>query len=169
MVGRRRRFDPYSHSAVDIEVCPRLRLSASLSRNLGRIGLFSFVVVGAVSHLQLLRPFDLFPQRRRRTEFQINDRHYCSPPAASASFRAGDISARGETVALALGCVKRQNKTSGMYGRDGKRDEAHTYWTMEEKDPGGDVFKGNGEERVSLLSFSSALPSPILPPFLVPI
>ena len=111
MVGRRRRrFDPYSHGGVDIEVCPRLRLSASFSRNLGRIGLSPFAVVGAVSHLQLLRPFDLFPQRRRRrrrTEFQINDRHYCSPPAASASFRAGDISARGETVALPLGCVKR--------------------------------------------------------------
>ena len=124
-------------------------------------------MVGAVSHLQLLRPFDLFPQRRRRrrrrTEFQINDRHYCSPPAASASFRAGDISAGGEAVALALGCVKRQNKTSGMHGRDERRDEAHTYWTMEEKDPGGDVFKGNGEERVS-----SQVPSS-LPPFLVPI
>ena len=125
-------------------------------------------MVGAVSHLQLLRPFDLFPQRRRRrTEFQINDRHYCSPPAASASFRAGDISARGATAVLALGCVKRLYKTSGLYGRDGKRDEAHTYWTMEEKDPGGDVFKGNGEERVSLLSFFRSPKSH--PPFLVPI
>ena len=128
MVGRRRRFDPYSHGGVDIEVCPRLRLSASLSRNLGRIWNTPFVVVGAVSHLQLLRPFDLFPQRRRRrrTEFQINDRHYCSPPAASASFRAGDISARGETVALPLGCVKRQNKTSGMYG-EGRQERRSAY------------------------------------------
>ena len=60
MVGRRRRrFDPYS-------------------------GRSAVVGAGAVSHLQLLRPFDLFPhhrRRRRRTEFQINDRHYCSPPA----------------------------------------------------------------------------------------
>ena len=46
-----------------------------------------------------------------------------------------------------------------MYGRDGKRDEAHTYWTMEEKDPGGDVFKGNGEERVSSPSSAPILPS----------
>ena len=95
-----------------INVCSRLRELAPAARGgiaqLGTIYLVRSVVVGAVSHLQLLRPFDLFPQRRRRrTEFQINDRHYCSPPAASASFRAGDISARGETVALALGCVKR--------------------------------------------------------------
>ena len=69
-------------------------------------------------------------------------------------------------MALALGCVKRQNKTSVVYWRDERRDEAHTYWTMEEKDPGGDVFKGNGEERVSLLSFS---PTKSHPPFLVPI
>ena len=55
-------------------------------------------------------------------------------------------------MGLALGCVKRLNKTSGIYGGGTGRDEAHTYWTMEEKDPGGDVFKGNGEERVSSLS-----------------
>ena len=84
------------------------------------------------------------------------------PPPARLSGR-GDISARGETVALALGCVKRQNKTSAMYGGGTARETKRIHiGRWRKKIPEAMSLKATARKECPF-SPSSALPSPILP------